>query len=88
MVIIDMTNNSLAFWPGHYTHIEAIFSTLLSQSRLPAETAVVRIEKDITSRKMIIRGLKEDITNFLQTLNKLSSKKKKQINKSKQKTNI
>ena len=37
---------------------------------------------------MIKRGSKEDITDFLQTLNKLSSKKKKQINKSKQNKNI
>ena len=37
---------------------------------------------------MIKRSSKEDMTNFLQILNKLSSKKRKQINKSKQKTNI
>lgn len=37
---------------------------------------------------MIKKGLKKDITNFLQILNKLFSKKRNQINKSKQKTNI
>ena len=37
---------------------------------------------------MIKKGLKEDMTNFLQMPNKLSSKKRRQINKSKQKTNI
>lgn len=34
------------------------------------------------------KELKKNITNFLQTLNKLSSKKKRQINKSKWKANI
>ena len=37
---------------------------------------------------MIKRGLKEDMTDFLQTPNKLSSKKRRQINKSKRKTSI
>ena len=32
-VIIDMTNNFLAFWPGHCTHIGATSSTTLSQPR-------------------------------------------------------
>ena len=47
-VIIDMTNNFLAFWSGHCTHIGANSPNILSQSRLPTKTAVVRIEKDIT----------------------------------------
>ena len=56
-VIIDMTNNSLAFWPGHCTHIGA--TSLLSPASLPTEIASVTIEEDITSRKMIKRGLKK-----------------------------
>ena len=87
-VIIDMINDSLAFWPGHCTHIGATSSNTLSQPRLPAEKAVVRIENDISPQKMIKKGLKEDITDFLQTPNKLSSKKRRQINKSKRKTSI
>ena len=87
-VIINMINDSLAFWLGQYTHIGAISSTTLSQLRLPTEIAVVRIIKDITPQKIIKRGLKKDKTKFLQTLNKLSSKKKRQINKNKQKTSI
>ena len=87
-VIIDMTNNFLVFWPGYCIYIGATSPNTLSQPRLPAETAVVRIEKDITPRKMIKRGSKEDMTNFLQTPNKLSSKKRRQINKSKRKTSI
>ena len=47
-VIIDITNDSLAFWPGHCTHIAATSPNTLSQPRLPAETAVIRIEKYIT----------------------------------------
>ena len=52
------------------------------------KTAVIKIKKDITLRKMIKRGLKEDMINFLQTPNKLFNNKRKQINKSKQKTSI
>ena len=37
---------------------------------------------------MIKRSSKEDMTDFLQTPNKFSSKKMRQINKSKQKTSI
>ena len=85
-VIIDMTNNSLAFWPSHCIHIGAI--SLLSPSSLPTETAVVTIEEDITPRKMIKRGSKKNMTDFLQTSNKLSSKKRRQINKSKRKASI
>ena len=85
-VIIDMTNNSLAFWPGHCTHIGATFP--LSPPSLSTETAAVRIEEDITARKIIKKGSKEDMTDFLQTPNKLSSKKRRQINKSMRKISI
>ena len=37
---------------------------------------------------MIKKDLKEDMTNFLQMPNKLSNKKKRQINKSKRKASI
>ena len=82
-VIIDMINDFLAFWPSYCIHIGVISPNTLSQPKLPVETAVMRIKKDITPQKMIKRGSKEDMTDFLQTPNKLSSKKRKQINKSK-----
>lgn len=87
-VIIDITNNFLVFWPNHCIHIRATSLTILNQPRLPIETATVRIEKDITPQKMIKRGSKEEITDFLQMINKLSSKKRKQINKSKRKASL
>ena len=37
---------------------------------------------------MIKRGSKEDMTDFLQTPNKLSGKKRRQINKNKQKASL
>ena len=85
-VIIDMTNDFLAFWPGHCTYIGA--TSLLSLSSLPTEITAVIIEEDITPRKMIKRGSKENMTDFLLTPNKLSSKKRRQINKSKWKASI
>ena len=83
VVIIDMTNNFLNFWPGHCIYVETFSLTLLSQSILLMKTAVVRIEKDITPQKIIKRGLTENMTDFLLVLNKLSSKKRRQINKNK-----
>ncbi len=82
-VIIDMTNDSLAFWTGHCIHIRVTSSIILSSTHSPMEIIVVRIEEAITSQKMIKRVSKEDMTDFLQTPDKLSSKKRKQINKSK-----
>lgn len=55
---------------------------------MPIEIAVIKIEKDITLQKIIKKGSIKNITNFLQISNKLSNKKRKQINKSKQKANI
>lgn len=43
----------------------------------------MEIEKDITFQKMVKKDSNEDITNFLQMLNKLSPEKRRQINKSK-----
>ena len=80
-VIIDITNNFLAFWPSYCTYIKVIFS--LSLPSLLIETIVMRIKKDITFQKMIKKSLNEDMTNFLQMPNKLFSKKKRPINKSK-----
>ena len=85
-VIINMTNNFLAFWLGYCKHIGAIF--LLSLSSLLTQIVDIKIKKDIISQKMIKRALKENITDFLQMPNKLSNKNKKQINKSKRKINI
>lgn len=55
---------------------------------MPIEKIAIKIKKVITFQKIIKKGLKKDMTNFLQTPNKLSSKKKKQINKSKQKASL
>ena len=87
-VIINMTNNFLAFWPGHCTHIGAISPTTLSQPSPSIEIAAVGIKKEIFSQKLIKKSSLIDMTDFLQTPNKLSSKRRKQINKSKQKASI
>ncbi len=76
-IIIDLTNNSLVFWPSYCTHIRATFLITMSQPSSSTEIAVVRIEEAITSQKMIKKGSKEDMTDFLQTLDKLSSKKRR-----------
>ena len=64
-VIIDMTNNFLAFWPGYCTYIGVSSCIILSQLILLIETAIVRIKKNTTFQKIIKKGLTEDMTNFL-----------------------
>ena len=70
-----MTNNFLAFWPGHCIYIKATFP--LSPSNLPIKITAVRIEEDITPQEMIKNGSNEDMTDFLQIPNKSSSKKRR-----------
>ena len=48
-VIIDMTNNFLAFWPGHYIHIRAISPTILSSPSSLTEIVVVGMNEFMTS---------------------------------------
>ena len=64
-VIIDMTSNSLAFWPSHCIYIRSIFFITLRQPRSPTDIVVVRIEKDIIPQKMLKRGSKKNMTDFL-----------------------
>ncbi len=52
-VIIDITNNFLAFWPSYYTHIEATLPITLSSPSLPMKIAAVRIEETIIYQKII-----------------------------------
>ena len=87
-VIIDMTNNFLALYPSHYTYIRATSSTTLSPLSSPTERVAIMIKKDITPQKITKKGSTEDMTDFLQTPNKLSNKKRREINQSKQKTSI
>lgn len=55
---------------------------------MPTEIAVIKIERAITPWKIIKKGSIKDMTNFLQTSDKLSIKKKRQINKNKWKKSI
>lgn len=61
---------------------------ILSQLRPLVEIAVFKIKKNIISSKIMKSCLIEDMTDFLQMSNKLFSKKRRQINKTKQKSNI
>ena len=83
---IDMTNDFLTFWSGHYIYVRA--TCLLNSFSLSIKTTVVKIKKNIISQKIWKKNSKKDITNFLLTLIKLFCKKKNQINKNKQKTSI
>ena len=63
-MIINMTNNFLAFWSSYYTYIRAIFFNSLNQFRLFIEIISIKIEKIslfINNKK----GLIKDILNSL-----------------------
>lgn len=47
-VIINKTNNFLAFWLGHCIHIGAVSPTTLSQPRSATEIAVFKVKKIVT----------------------------------------
>lgn len=55
---------------------------------MPTKIGAVRIKEDMTLWKMIKNGSKKDKTYFLQTRNKLLTKKKRQIYQNKQKASI
>ena len=84
MVLINMTNNFLAFLPGYCIHIGAISPITLSPTNLLIETIAIKIEKDIIPQKIIKKGSK-NMTDFLQTPNKLSSKKRDKLTKASKK---
>lgn len=83
-----MINNCLTFQPSHYTYIGVFIATTLNQPTLPIKITTIKIEKDIICQKIVKRDSIKVITNFLPVSNMLSSKKKRQIIKSKQKTSI
>lgn len=62
-VIIDIKNNFLAFLPGYCLYIGAI--SLLTLSSLLKKIAAIIIKEDITSQKIIKRGLNKDMIDFL-----------------------
>lgn len=72
-----MTENSLVLQLNHCIYIEAISPTIFRLLSLSIEITAVRIEKDIIFQKIIKKSLKKDITDFLQTSNKLFGKKKR-----------
>ena len=79
--MIDMINNFLAFWLNYCIYIKTIFP--LNPVSLSTKIVAIKIKENIISQKIIKKSLKKNITDFLQIPNKLSSQKKKQINKSK-----
>lgn len=81
-VIINITNNSLVFWPGYYIYMRVFPIIILNLLILPLETIAVKIENNIIYQKIVKKSLIKDITNFLQVSDKLSSKKRRQVNKS------
>lgn len=58
-IIINIKNNSLAFWPGHYIHIRATSLITLRPLSLPTEIVVIKIKEAITPQKIIKKGSKK-----------------------------
>lgn len=62
-----MTNNFLAFWPGHYIYIEVSLLFISNQLTLPMKIAIIKIEKDITPLKIIKKSQKKREQFFTNT---------------------
>ncbi len=50
-VIIDMTNDSLVFWPGYCIHFGVTSPTILSLSSSSTETIAIKIEDNIIPKR-------------------------------------
>lgn len=83
-----MTKTFSTFSLGYCTYIKATSPNTKNQSKLATKTVTIEIKKDINFLKMIKRGSIEDMIEFLQISNKLFNKKRRQINKSKQKADL
>lgn len=80
-----MKNHFFANRLIYSTHVGASSLIRRSQYRLPTEKLIIEIEKVVISQKIIKRGLKKDMTDFLQTPNKLFGKKKDKSTKAREK---
>lgn len=71
-IIINMTNNAITFWFGHYTHTKAFFLITLDQAISLIEIMLLKTTQDIISNKIIKRGFYETVNTFLKIPDKIS----------------
>lgn len=67
-------------------YIRTSLFIILNKLIVSIKITLIRVQPNIAFHKIIKRGLIENITSFFQASNKFFSKKKRQINKDKQKT--
>lgn len=84
-VIVEMREYSSTFHPGHWSNMEPTSSMVSNDQKLLIKTEIIKIEKVVTSKKMIKKSLNEDIMHLLQTINKLSDKMRNKSTKTSKK---
>lgn len=87
-IIIDMTNDILAFWPSYYTYIRTSLLITLDQTILSEKSKFVKTQQDIISYKIIKKDTQEDVDNCFKVFNKMFKLTKRLINKAKWKSII
>lgn len=78
-ILINMTNDSIAFWPGRWSF------TPLTHIQVSTEITPARIVDNISPIKIMKKGSTENVGDFLQVSDKKSSKKRRRRNKAKRK---
>ena len=65
-VMLNMINNSITFFSGYYTHLEAPLSPISPKSK-GTKTIFEAKQQDIFPNHILKRGSDENLDNFLRT---------------------
>lgn len=73
-VLLNIINNFISFFAGYYTNL-AIFLSLISLKPKKIEIIFEAKYENIVSIRILKKGLKQNLDNFLAIIQKLSNKK-------------
>ena len=86
-ILLDMINDSITFSPGYCTHLGAPLFPIPPKPE-GTETIPEARQQDIFPNRILKRGSDENLDDFLRTPQKISNKKRRLINTSKQKQSM
>ena len=83
-ILLDMINDSITFSPEYYMHLGAPLLPIPPKSE-GTETIPKAKQQNIFPNRILKNGSDENLDDFLRTTQKISNKKRRLINASKQK---
>ena len=88
-VLLDMIHDSITFSPGFFMRLKiSLFPILLKLIEKTKKIFKAKRQQNITSNRILKRGLIENLDDFLKTIEKIVKKKRRLANTFKQKPNI